>query len=45
MSFAGLGLLTDPRNTFAQDILIDGQAPKWGQVFRNPSLANTFRVI
>ncbi|XP_063772017.1 glutathione hydrolase-like YwrD proenzyme [Pseudophryne corroboree] len=32
-------------NKYGADLLINGQAPKHGQLFRNPSLANTFKVL
>ncbi|XP_075720098.1 glutathione hydrolase-like YwrD proenzyme [Rhinoderma darwinii] len=32
-------------NKFGADLLINGQSPQHGQLFRNPSLANTFKAL
>lgn len=36
--------LTDIGNTHGKDMLLDGQAPKAGEVMRMPLLAKTFKV-
>eukprot|EP00079_Xenopus_tropicalis_P016032 XP_004914421.1 PREDICTED: putative gamma-glutamyltransferase YwrD isoform X1 [Xenopus tropicalis] len=38
-------LFQSPNNLYGQELLIGGQAPQHGQLFRNPSLANTFKVL
>ena len=40
----GSHLLKDKRNKHGGDLLINGEAPKHGQVFKNPYLAETFKV-
>ncbi|XP_061490459.1 glutathione hydrolase-like YwrD proenzyme [Rhineura floridana] len=37
--------LHTPGNQHGKDLLIDGEAPNHGQVFRNPFLANTFKKL
>ncbi|XP_073437179.1 transmembrane 4 L6 family member 1 isoform X3 [Dendrobates tinctorius] len=37
--------LQSPSNKFGADLLIHGQSPQHGQLFRNPSLANTFKEL
>ncbi|KAM4770735.1 glutathione hydrolase-like YwrD proenzyme [Rhinophrynus dorsalis] len=37
--------LRAPNNEHGQDLLINGQAPQHGQIFRNPLLANTFKEL
>ncbi|KAG8580841.1 hypothetical protein GDO81_007439, partial [Engystomops pustulosus] len=37
--------LQSPDNKFGADLLINGQAPQHGQLFRNPSLARTFKDL
>ncbi|XP_075057995.1 glutathione hydrolase-like YwrD proenzyme [Mixophyes fleayi] len=37
--------LQAPNNMHGADLLINGQAPQHGQLFRNPSLANTFKEL
>ncbi|KAM3930951.1 glutathione hydrolase-like YwrD proenzyme [Leptodactylus fuscus] len=37
--------LQSNNNKFGADLLINGQAPQHGQLFRNPSLANTFKSL
>ncbi|XP_068136843.1 glutathione hydrolase-like YwrD proenzyme [Hyperolius riggenbachi] len=32
-------------NKYGTELLIDGAAPQHGQIFRNPSLANTFKTV
>ncbi|KAM4043170.1 glutathione hydrolase-like YwrD proenzyme isoform 1-T2 [Anomaloglossus baeobatrachus] len=34
-----------PNNKFGADLLIHGQSPQHGQLFRNPSLASTFKEL
>lgn len=36
--------LRDAGKELSGDLLIDGHAPKCGQVFRNPTLAKTLKV-
>lgn len=36
--------LRDAGKELGRDLLIDGHAPKCGQVFRNPTLAQTLKV-
>ncbi|XP_075426539.1 glutathione hydrolase-like YwrD proenzyme [Ascaphus truei] len=38
-------VLQVPQNQHGRDLLISGQAPRHGQIFRNPFLANTFKVL
>lgn len=40
----GVSALRDAGKELGGDLLIDGHAPKCGQVFRNPSLAQTLKV-
>ena len=40
----GAWALQDQRNAHGKDMLIDGTAPRWGEVFKNHNLANTMRV-
>lgn len=37
--------LRDQPGSFAKTFTIDGEAPRKGQLFRNPELANTYRLI
>ncbi|KAM9316479.1 transmembrane 4 L6 family member 1 [Gastrophryne carolinensis] len=37
--------LQAPNNKFGKELLINGQAPQHGQVFKNPSLAKTFKTL
>ena len=37
--------LASAENVYGKDLLINGKAPKWGEVFKNPNLANTFKVM
>ena len=37
--------LTTPLNLHGKDLLIDGQVPKYGQIFRNQLLSNTLKVF
>ncbi|XP_069831481.1 glutathione hydrolase-like YwrD proenzyme [Dendropsophus ebraccatus] len=37
--------LQSPNNKFGAELLINGQSPEHGQLFRNPSLANTFKAL
>ncbi|XP_056420832.1 glutathione hydrolase-like YwrD proenzyme [Hyla sarda] len=37
--------LQSPSNKFGAELLINGQSPQHGQLFRNPSLANTFKTL
>lgn len=39
-----VGVLRDAGKELDGDLLIDGQAPTHGQVFRNPGLGRTLRV-
>ncbi|KAH3872512.1 glutathione hydrolase-like YwrD proenzyme [Dreissena polymorpha] len=41
----GAWLLQEKRNMFGQDLLINGQPPKHGEVMQNPWLANTFKAL
>ncbi|XP_021347302.1 uncharacterized protein LOC110446456 isoform X2 [Mizuhopecten yessoensis] len=41
----GADSLLTPNNKHGRDLLIDGQAPKYGQVMRLPYLAQTFREL
>uniref|UniRef100_A0A8D0BMF0 Gamma-glutamyltransferase YwrD n=1 Tax=Salvator merianae TaxID=96440 RepID=A0A8D0BMF0_SALMN len=41
----GTHALQTPGNPHGKNLLIDGQAPEHGQVFCNPSLANTFKEL
>ncbi|XP_040283961.1 glutathione hydrolase-like YwrD proenzyme isoform X1 [Bufo bufo] len=41
----GAQKLQSPSNKFGADLLIGGQSPQHGQLFRNPSLANTFKAL
>ncbi|CAH1795376.1 unnamed protein product, partial [Owenia fusiformis] len=38
-------LLLNPGNEGGRDWLIDGRAPKWGEVLKLPNLAKTFRAV
>ncbi|XP_041646621.1 glutathione hydrolase-like YwrD proenzyme [Cheilinus undulatus] len=40
-----VSVLRDAGKELGGDLLIDGHVPKWGQVFRNPSLAQTLKEI
>jgi len=42
---SSLGRFNDPRNTYGSDFLINGRTPLWGEVFRNPHLADSFRTL
>ncbi|XP_053316141.1 glutathione hydrolase-like YwrD proenzyme [Spea bombifrons] len=42
---AQASLLQAPHNKHGAELLINGQAPKHGQIFKNPYLANTFKVL
>lgn len=37
--------LQSTNNQFGADLLVNGQSPQHGQLFRNPSLANTFKAL
>ncbi|XP_061193851.1 glutathione hydrolase-like YwrD proenzyme [Saccostrea echinata] len=41
----GSYLLTDPNNRYGTDMLLNGQAPKHGEIMRMPHLANTLREL
>ncbi|XP_048759135.2 glutathione hydrolase-like YwrD proenzyme isoform X2 [Ostrea edulis] len=41
----GSYLLTDPNNIHGKDMLLNGQAPKHGEIMRFPLLANTFKEL
>ncbi|XP_052820033.1 glutathione hydrolase-like YwrD proenzyme [Mya arenaria] len=41
----GSWLLKDERNEHGQDLLVDGQPPRHGQIMKNKSLASTFREV
>ncbi|XP_053565955.1 glutathione hydrolase-like YwrD proenzyme [Bombina bombina] len=38
-------LLQDPNNKHGRDLLISGQPPQHGQIFRNPFLANSLKIL
>ncbi|XP_013916239.1 PREDICTED: putative gamma-glutamyltransferase YwrD, partial [Thamnophis sirtalis] len=38
-------VLQSPGNQHGKDLLINGEAPEHGQVFQNPLLANTFKLV
>ena len=40
----GSGNLTQPGNTHGKDMLLNGQAPKAGDIMKMPFLAKTFKV-
>ncbi|KAL3877327.1 hypothetical protein ACJMK2_035057 [Sinanodonta woodiana] len=42
---AGTELLLDPVNTFGQDMLLNGRAPRQGEIMRLPLLAKTFKEL
>ncbi|XP_077344395.1 glutathione hydrolase-like YwrD proenzyme isoform X2 [Lithobates pipiens] len=42
---AAANKLQAANNRYGTELLIDGQAPDHGQLFRNPSLANTFKAL
>ena len=41
----GVAVLRRAGKELGEDLLINGQAPSHGQVFRNPALARTLKVI
>ena len=41
----GSGWLTDPSNKHGKDMLLNGKAPRHGQIMKMPKLALTFKVI
>lgn len=41
----GSSALKAPRNIHGSEMLIEGQAPKWGQVFKNQNLAKVFTKV
>ncbi|ESO87456.1 hypothetical protein LOTGIDRAFT_220165 [Lottia gigantea] len=41
----GSSLLKDPENKHGQDMLLDGEAPKHGQVIKLPKMAQTFKEV
>lgn len=43
--YEGEYLLQDKRNVHGRDMLVEGLAPRCGQVFRNPNIANTLKVL
>ncbi|XP_063297067.1 glutathione hydrolase-like YwrD proenzyme [Pelobates fuscus] len=40
-----VSVLQDPRNKHGTELLVNGQAPQHGQIFKNPFLANTFKTL
>lgn len=41
----GESLLTDPKNRYGGQMLLNGRAPKAGEIMKMPDLARTFRVL
>uniref|UniRef100_UPI00398F15E9 ceruloplasmin isoform X2 n=1 Tax=Pristiophorus japonicus TaxID=55135 RepID=UPI00398F15E9 len=41
----GASVLQSPGNQHGKDLLIQGKSPKYGQIFKNPLLAQTFKEL
>ena len=45
LKFAGSCWLKETSNTHGKDLLIDGRAPRHGEIMKMPKLAQTFKVF